>query len=178
MYDVCMKIYTKTGDNGSSGLFGGQRVPKYHPRLEAYGTIDELNSQIGLLATQWPQASDEIMAIQRMLFEVGTHLASPQQAQSTLEVVMILQLEESIDVMTKELPELRKFILPGGHPAACTAHIARTICRRAERYIIALTPTATIDPLVIQYMNRLSDWLFTLARYINIKTDTPEVLWN
>lgn len=173
-----MKIYTKTGDTGSSGLFGGERVPKYHPRLEAYGTIDELNSHIGLLATQWPQVADQLMEIQRMLFTIGSHLATPKQTDSGLAIAMILHLEQSIDEMTDELPELRKFILPGGHPAACQAHITRTICRRAERLIIGITTTDHVDPLVIQYMNRLSDWLFTLARYINIKTDTTEVSWH
>lgn len=173
-----MKIYTKTGDKGQSGLFGGERVPKYHPRLEAYGTIDELNSHIGLLAAQWQPAADELMEIQRMLFTIGSHLATPAQTDSALEIAMILQLEQSIDAMTLELPPLKKFILPGGQAAACTAHIARTICRRAERLIIALSTTEKFDPLVIQYMNRLSDWLFTLARHINIKSDTPEVIWN
>jgi cob(I)alamin adenosyltransferase len=173
-----MKIYTKTGDKGQSGLFGGQRVPKYHPRLEAYGTVDELNSYIGLLASQWTDAADELIEIQRMLLTIGSHLATPSQPTSTMEIAMILQLEESIDAMTKELPELRKFILPGGHAAACTAHVARTVCRRAERLIIMVSSTETVDPLVIQYMNRLSDWLFTLARSINVQTNTPEVLWN
>ncbi len=173
-----MKIYTRTGDQGESGLFGGQRVPKYHPRLEAYGTVDELNSYIGLLASQWNATADELTEIQRMLLNIGSHLATPGQPTSPLEVAMILQLEESIDAMTLELPELRKFILPGGHTAACTAHIARTICRRAERLIIMVSSTEAVDPLVIQYINRLSDWLFTLARYINFKTNTPEVVWN
>lgn len=173
-----MKIYTKTGDKGSSGLFGGQRVPKYHPRLEAYGTIDELNSQIGLLVAQWPDAAEQLMDIQRMLFTIGSHLASPNQAVSNIEVDLILQLESSMDKMTAELPELRKFILPGGQVAACTAHIARTVCRRAERLVVAVASTDAVDPLAIQYLNRLSDWLFTLARYINCKTDTPELLWN
>lgn len=178
MYSTSMKIYTKTGDKGSSGLFGGERVPKHHPRLEAYGTIDELNSQMGLLTAHWPPVADEIMDIQRMLFSIGTHLASPTQPNSNLEVAMILQLEESIDVMTAELPPLKKFILPGGHHAACTAHIARTICRRTERRVVSLSSIERIDPLVIQYINRLSDWLFTLARHINLKTNTPEVIWN
>lgn len=161
-------------------------MPKYHPRLEAYGTIDELNSQIGLLGSLLPEGTltliDELMDIQRMLFMVGSHLATPGQEVSGLEVAMILELEQSIDDMTAELPPLRKFILPGGHTAACTAHVARTICRRAERLVVALTATDTpdskIDPLAIQYLNRLSDWLFTLARYINIKTNTTEVMWH
>jgi len=173
-----MKIYTKTGDNGSSGLFTGERVPKYHPRLDAYGTIDELNSQIGLLANQWPDMGVELMDIQRMLFTIGSHLATPNQTDSSLEVAFILRLEQSIDAMTAELSPLHKFILPGGHTAACTAHVARTICRRAERLVVALTTTTTINPIAIQYLNRLSDWLFTLARYINLKTDTLEVMWH
>ncbi|HBY73816.1 MAG TPA: cob(I)yrinic acid a,c-diamide adenosyltransferase [Candidatus Kerfeldbacteria bacterium] len=173
-----MKIYTRTGDKGTSGLFGGQRVPKTHPRLEAYGTVDELNSLIGTIANQWPDVADELMDIQRALFTIGSHLATPNQPNSTLAVSEVLELEQSIDVMTAELPELRKFILPGGQAAACTAHFARTVCRRAERLIIALMPDETIDPLVVQYMNRLSDWLFTLARSINHKTNTTEVTWN
>lgn len=177
-YTDGMKIYTKTGDKGTSGLFGGQRVPKTHPRLEAYGTVDELNSLIGMLASQWPDAGDELNDIQRNLLTIGSHLASPSQTSSTLDVGAVLQLEQEIDAMSAELPELRKFILPGGQTAACTAHLARTVCRRAERYIVALLPDESLDPLVIQYMNRLSDWLFTLARSINQKTDTAEVTWN
>lgn len=173
-----MKIYTKTGDQGTSGLFGGQRVPKNHPRLEAYGTVDELNSWIGLLASQWPDVADELFDVQRALLTIGSHLASPTQTDSTLQVENILELEQSIDAMTAELPELRKFILPGGHQAAGTAHVTRAVCRRAERLIVAVASTETVDPLVIQYINRLSDWLFTLARSINHTTNTREVTWH
>lgn len=166
------KIYTKTGDQGTSGLFGGQRVPKNHPRLEAYGTIDELNSAIGLIQISVP----ELQQIQSDLFLVGTELATPQ-GKPQLAATRIADLERSIDAMTAELPELKHFILPGGHSTAATTHLARTICRRAERRIIQLAETEPVNPVIIQYMNRLSDWLFTLARYLNKQHGVTDHPW-
>lgn len=187
------KIYTKTGDAGTTGLFGGQRVAKTDPRILAYGTIDELNAWIGLVAAQHKADATRISApelqtlleqIQRQLFDIGAHLATPYRPGESvptslpkLQPQAIQALELSIDTMTAALPALRQFILPGGSILSSQVHIARTICRRAERYIVALNAAEALDPIILQYCNRLSDWLFTLARYYNIKLNEPEITW-
>lgn len=177
-----MKIYTKTGDRGQSGLFGGQRVTKNHPRLEAYGTLDELNSYLGLMMTQITDQTilDQCIAIQRTLFSISAALATPnpkQDSKQLLAATAVEALEQSIDTMTADLPALKNFVLPGGALAASQAHVARTICRRAERIIVTVNDTETIDPMIIKYINRLSDWLFTLARWLNLQAKQPETLW-
>lgn len=162
------KIYTKTGDKGTSGLFGGQRVPKNDPRLEAFGAIDELNSMLGILVTQLKDEHiiKELQAIQRDLFAIPADLFVADR---------VVMLEQSIDHMTSQLSELKQFILPGGHPSAATAHLARAMCRRAERAIVTASQP---NPAVLQYINRLSDWLFTLARYLNKQHGISEPLWH
>lgn len=179
-----MKIYTKTGDTGETSLFAGGRVPKSHLRVEAYGTVDELNSVLGLIRT-YPvpeQAQAWLEAIQNTLFTVGSDLATPLDAKADwlvrLDAAPTQALEQGIDAMTDELEPLRNFILPGGTPAAAHAHIARTVCRRAERVCVALAEAEPINGEVIVYLNRLSDFLFTLARWINLKSGESETRWS
>lgn len=178
-----MKIYTKTGDNGSTSLFGGERVSKSHYRIEAYGTVDELNSYIGLLRDQEVNqpAFDLLVEIQNNLFVIGSILATepgntkvkiPQLDQSDIQ-----SLEKAIDSFDSELPPLKNFILPGGHPSVSFGHVARTVCRRAERSVIALDSHEKIDPLVIQYLNRLSDYLFMLCRKMSADLAVKEIPW-
>lgn len=170
-----MKIYTKTGDTGTTSLFGGERVLKHHPRIEACGTIDELNAQLGLVADATPY----IQTIQRDLFTIGSHLATPNHNPNLppLRLEAIEWMEQIIDDITTQLPELRAFILPGGSAVGSQLHIARTICRRAERRVIELAQTETVNPYIIQYLNRLSDLLFQLARLINQADGKAELLW-
>lgn len=180
-----MKIYTKTGDTGQTGLIGGSRVWKNNPRLEAYGTIDELNSFTGLLNTyQLPeQVSDFLQAIQHHLFVIGSNLATDQEktslkTASIIEEQDIIDLELEIDRMEVELPTLTNFILPGGPAGGAVAHVCRTITRRAERRIMDLIQTnIDIDPLILKYINRLSDYFFTLSRYITVNKGYEEILW-
>jgi cob(I)alamin adenosyltransferase len=171
-----VKIYTKTGDRGETSLFGGARVPKHDPRIEAYGTIDELNSFLGLARAAWPSSPlDDLLArIQSDLFEIGAHLAAPGSDRFRgANPAHVTELEQSIDAMERELPPLRNFILPGGCAAAGHLHVARTVCRRAERLVVALRDDASIV-----YLNRLSDWLFVAARYANLKHGVDDVVWN
>ena len=178
-----MKIYTKKGDDGTTGLIGGTRVPKHHIRIDAYGTVDELNSWMGHLAGFEAAASqkDFIRSIQNHLFTIGSRLASdPEKSKMQLPSIgqeEITALELSMDEMEKHLPELKNFVLSGGHFANSTAHIARTICRRAERCTVHLNEISPIDPILIQYLNRLSDWLFMFARYLTHLTGSEEMLW-
>jgi cob(I)alamin adenosyltransferase len=178
-----MKIYTKTGDKGETSLIGGTRVPKHHIKIEAYGTVDELNSYIGLVRDLFhDQESDAILLnIQNQLFVIGSHLAEDhgKSNMSLPEVnsLWISDLEMAIDKMNEALPELKFFILPGGHPTVSHAHIARCICRRAERCVTQLAQTEETNFLIVQYLNRLSDYLFTLARYIGMKNKAEEVRW-
>jgi cob(I)alamin adenosyltransferase len=182
-----MKIYTRTGDTGTTSLVGGTRIAKNAPRLEAYGTIDELNSHLGLLCRQQPILDNPALTatihnIQSRLFDLGAYLATdntsnPNLTPSGLTTTDIDNLEAEIDTITAQLPQLNTFILPGGCTAACQAHVCRTVCRRAERLIITLAATATVAPIVTTYINRLSDYLFTLARYVNLLTSTPETPW-
>jgi cob(I)alamin adenosyltransferase len=177
-------IYTKTGDAGMTSLVGGVRVSKLHPRLEAYGTIDELNSEIGLLITYVDDAQEvELLTeVQRKLFTVGSYLATDQtqrelREQSKMHPEDVQQLEAAIDRVDAELPPLRLFVLPGGTRAASVCHVCRTVCRRAERRIIALAEECEVEPNVTAYVNRLSDYLFVLARKLNIQAGQDEIIW-
>lgn len=178
-----MKIYTKTGDGGETSLFAGGRVKKYDPRVEAYGTVDELNSFLGLVrAYEIPaQAQQWLEDIQNHLFIVGADLATPLDAKADWLVRMgeapIAMLESAMDNMTDELEPLQNFILPGGVPAAATLHVARTVCRRAERVTTLLGSEHDINAAVLRYLNRLSDFLFTLARWVNLKAGESEKKW-
>jgi cob(I)alamin adenosyltransferase len=175
-----MKIYTRTGDHGQTSLFGGTRVAKHDPRIEAYGTVDELSSHLGLArALSLPAATDSTLAdVQRDLFEIGAHLASPGTSRFPgVETSRIEALERSIDSMEQELTPLTSFILPGGCPAAAQLHIARTVCRRAERCVVALDDHSAATLSTIAYLNRLSDYLFVTARFANLKAGIEDVPW-
>ncbi len=177
------KIYTKTGDKGETSLLGGTRVKKSHERVEAYGTVDELNSFLGLIGTCNidPRYREILRRIQENLFTAEAWIASdPELPPKELPVLAeneILLLEEEIDEMNKALPELTHFILPGGHPASAYCHVARTVCRRAERALIRLSKPGLADDLIIRYLNRLSDYLFVLARKLGRDFGAQEVLW-
>lgn len=180
-----MKIYTRTGDDGTTGLIGGSRVKKHNIRLESYGTIDELNSYIGLIRSmQTDQHADQILEIiQNKLFVIGANLATEEsitliKKQLPCKKADIELLEKEMDRMNNDLPELRNFILPGGSQAASFCHVARTVCRRAERKIVELSEKAEVDPNLIKFVNRLSDYLFVLSRKINLDQKTPEILWS
>ena len=178
-----MKIYTKTGDKGQTSLIGGTRVPKHHIRIEAYGTVDELNSYIGLIRDQPidQQSKKILIEIQDRLFTIGSTLASdPEKSRMKipdLKEADITLLENEIDVMNEALPEMRSFILPGGHTTVSFCHIARCICRRAERNTIHLSEKETVAELVIKYLNRLSDYLFVLARKLSHDLQSEEIPW-
>jgi cob(I)alamin adenosyltransferase len=178
-----MKIYTKTGDKGTTALYGGKRVSKADLRIDAYGTIDELNSYIGLLNDQ-PVNNDKkniLLSIQNELFNIGSHLAAdpekPNLKLPSLKSSDIEVLENEIDMMNEVLPELRYFILPGGHQSVSFCHIARTVCRRAERKVIELNEISPVNDLIIIYLNRLSDYLFVLARKMGQELNIEEVPW-
>lgn len=177
------KIYTKGGDKGQTALIGGTRVPKYHQRIEAYGTIDELKSYIGLIRdlSEDKAIRDLLFEIQDRLFTTESLIASDSE-ESAKNLPKLFEtdvelLEKSIDKMNETLPELSSFIMPGGHPLASHAHIARTICRRAERQTIKAAEEFGIDPLVVKYLNRLSDFLFVLARKFAIELGGKEITW-
>lgn len=178
-----MKIYTKTGDDGTTSLFSGGRVSKTHLRVEAYGTVDELNSLLGLARAHKPHAQTNawLAQVQRQLFHLGADLATPLDAKAEWVVRMdadtITWLETTIDEMAAQLPELRNFVLPGGSPAAAALHVARTVCRRAERLVVALKQHETLGDYTLVYLNRLSDFLFTLARWENMQAGEPEEKW-
>ncbi len=186
-----MKIYTKTGDDGSTGLFGGGRIRKSDPRIECFGTIDELNASIGLAAAAVEgQASTPseyemknwLRQIQHELFNIGSHLATPAESPSAaklppLDEMMIGRLEMQIDQAEEQLAPLRQFILPAGSEDACRLHLARTICRRAERRIVAFAMDRPVPRLIITYLNRLSDWLFVMARLSNHRAGVEDVPW-
>jgi cob(I)alamin adenosyltransferase len=183
------KVYTRTGDQGKTSLIGGTRVSKAHLRLETYGTIDELNSVIGLvIATMTapePRYSLQgfLQRVQSDLFDIGSHLACEDESlRAKLPMIHedhIGELEAKMDEFSESLPALKNFVLPGGSVAASHAHVARTVCRRAERLCVALseTPEGHVEPLVIRYLNRLSDFLFVLARTLNWDSKTDEILW-
>ena len=181
-----MKIYTKTGDAGTTGLFGGGRVNKDHPRVEAYGDVDELNAALGLAraADVMPRVDEVLVPIQRDLFAIGALLATPDREKmrqhlekARVDEERIAQLERAIDDADRELEPLRAFVLPGGTPKAAALHVARTVCRRAERRVVRLQADEDIPQLVVIYLNRLSDLLFTLARLANRRAGTGEVTW-
>lgn len=171
-----MKIYTRTGDDGSTGTFSGERLVKNHPRIEATGAVDELNSHLGAAISCQPAepVADALRRVQNDLFALGVDLTS---CSSTFAEAGAAWLEEDIDRMTAELEPLRNFILPGGSPAAAQIHVARTVCRRAERRIITLGEQEAVSQAVKIYLNRLSDYLFTLARYENHLRGVAEPIW-
>lgn len=174
-----MPIYTKTGDKGQTSLFGGKRVSKADKRVDAYGSMDELNSWIGLLVAELPflEKKEFLIKIQNDLFVIGSHLSGWKADLSVLQT-RITEMEVEIDVMESEMPELHNFVLPGGTPLAAKAHVARVMTRNIERKMVALAKTSTVEPEILQYLNRLSDLFFDLARFINMKLDVPDVLWS
>ncbi len=181
-----MKIYTKTGDAGQTGLFGGGRVSKDDPRVEAYGDVDELNAFLGAARAVevMPRIDEVLVPIQRDLFSIGALLATPDLekmhdhlAKAQIDDGRIVSLEKEIDACDRELEPLRAFIVPGGTPKAASLHIARTVCRRAERRVIHLQKEVEIPQIVVVYLNRLSDLLFTLARVANTRGGAGEVTW-
>ena len=189
---MALKIYTKTGDKGTTSLIGGTKVPKSDLRIEAYGTIDELNSWIGLVSDQFKKKSKwtplektkKILGeIQDRLFTIGSSLACDPEKETKLKIPDLKEedvalLEKEIDRMNAKLPEMKSFILPGGHIAVSTAHVARCICRRAERLCVSLQQNNSfIEPLIIQYLNRLSDYLFVLGRFIGRQLKVKEIPW-
>ncbi|KAF2509226.1 MULTISPECIES: cob(I)yrinic acid a,c-diamide adenosyltransferase [Flavobacterium] len=185
-----MKVYTKTGDKGTTALFGGTRVPKDHIRIDSYGTVDELNSYIGLIRDQEmnPHYKTILIEIQDRLFTVGAILATPQEKEVLkngklrLENLGIIDsdielLENEIDTMEESLPPMTHFVLPGGHPTVSHCHIARCICRRAERLAVHLSHNEHVPEIAIKYLNRLSDYLFVLARKLSFDLKAEEVKW-
>jgi cob(I)alamin adenosyltransferase len=178
-----MKIYTKTGDEGTTSLFGGKRVSKADLRIETYGTTDELNSWIGVLRDQEVNAKrkDILLAIQDRLFTIGSILAvepgNTKVKVPALNSEDVTSLERAIDEMEKTLPPMRSFVLPGGHQSVSFAHVARTVCRRAERLVTALHQTEPVNALILQYLNRLSDYLFVLARLMSQELGAEESPW-
>ncbi len=185
-----MKVYTKTGDKGTTALFGGTRVPKHHIRIESYGTVDELNSHIGLIRDQDinQQYKEVLIKVQDRLFTVGAILATPPEkavlknGKERLNIPKIIEgdielLENEIDDMEKALPPMTHFVLPGGHTTVSYCHIARCVCRRAERLAVHLNDIEPTDAFVIKYLNRLSDYLFVLARKLSHDLSAEEVKW-
>jgi len=178
-----MKIYTKTGDKGQTSLIGGARVPKYHLRIEAYGTVDELNSYIGLVMCQDIDTKDQqlLKEIQDRLFTIGASLAAdPEKSRMKipdLHEADILLLEEEMDHMNEVLPALKHFVLPGGNTVVSFCHIARCVCRRAERLTVELAENSFVDERVTIYLNRLSDYLFVLARKLTLDFRAEENIW-
>ena len=179
-----MKIYTKTGDKGQTALFGGKRVPKHHIRIETYGTVDELNSYIGLIRDQDIDQNSKtvLLEIQDRLFTLGSILATePGNTKVKVPQVIpedIILLEKEMDKMNEELPEMRSFVLPGGHTTVSYCHITRCVCRRAERLVSHLSEIEEVEAKVLQYLNRLSDYLFVLARKIVVDKAVDEVPWS
>lgn len=178
-----MKIYTKTGDRGTTSLVGGKRVDKDDARLEAYGTIDELNSHIGMLAADGVCDSDikTLRWIQNKLFDLGAYLATEPESSwqpKRLTNEDIERIESAIDGLTEHLPQIHQFILPGGAIAACQAHVCRCVARRAERRMVTLSRSAEIDDGAMKFINRLSDYFFTLAKKINLEDRISEICWD
>lgn len=178
------RVYTRTGDKGETSIVGGIRMKKSSERLEGYGTVDELSSHLGLLAAMLPKGDDRnmILRIQNNLFNVCTNLATDQSQTPLYDSAKLADgeielLEQEVDRMMKLLPERQGFILPGGTQAAAQAHVCRTVCRRAERRIVALSEVAQISPETLQYINRLSDYLFVLAKIINFNAGVSEIVW-
>ncbi|MCK5816236.1 MAG: cob(I)yrinic acid a,c-diamide adenosyltransferase [Flavobacteriaceae bacterium] len=185
-----MKIYTKTGDDGSTGLYGGTRVQKFDLRIEAYGTTDELNSYVGLIRDQEINTDfkNDLAKIQNELFTLGAMLATPQEKETLksgkerlkipkIDKNSIVFLEKTIDSMGVDLPPMTHFVLPGGHTTVSYCHIARCVCRRAERLCVRLSQESTINPNILMYLNRLSDYLFVLARKLTYALKAEEIQW-
>ena len=177
-----MKIYTKTGDAGETGLFGGPRVRKDNARIEAFGTVDELNSQLGVVRSlPLPEGIDTLLRrVQCELFDMGAQLATPAPAQDRISLSHVEAIEKEIDTFDAMLPPLNCFILPAGTPAAAAIHVARTVCRRAERRVVSLSmePETVIPAAAIEYLNRLGYLLFMLARHVNAAAATPDDPWH
>lgn len=178
------KVYTRTGDHGETSIVGGIRMKKSSERLEAYGSVDELNAQLGLLAAMLPEGENRsmILRIQNTLFSICTNLATDQSRTPLYESARLPEgeialLENEMDKMMSSLPDRQGFILPGGTLAAAQTHVCRTVCRRAERRIVALAEVAQVSPEVQQYVNRLSDYLFVLAKIINFNDNVSEIIW-
>lgn len=179
---MAFKIYTKTGDKGETGLFGGRRIPKDDLRIEAYGTIDELNALVGLLADQLPVGAIPafLRIIQADLFVIGSHLAKDPDKDLPLPALpegRPEEMEQWMDRWDSTLPPLKNFILPGGHPMISQAHLTRCVCRRAERRVITLHRESPLDPQIVPYLNRLSDFFFMLARKIALDLGVEEIKW-
>jgi len=183
---MAMKIYTKTGDAGKTSLIGGTKILKSDLRIEAYGTVDELNSHIGLVSDFCNDDQSKIVLkeIQDRLFTIGSELACDPEKNTKMAIPDLHEsdiklLEDEMDKMDEQLPVMKKFILPGGLPAVSFSHVARCVCRRAERCCVRLKEDGgEVNPLIIKYINRLSDYLFMLARYIGMKNDAPEITWD
>jgi len=182
---MAMKIYTKTGDTGKTSLIGGTKVLKSDPRIDAYGTIDELNSSIGLVSDfcNDQHAKNILKEIQDRLFTIGSELACDPNKKINMAIPDLHEsdielLEKEMDQMDAELPRMKNFILPGGLPSVSFMHVARCVCRRAERCSVNLQENeGNVNPLIIKYLNRLSDYLFMLARYTGMKNNAPEIIW-
>ncbi len=180
-----MKIYTKTGDSGTTSLVGGKRVSKTHVRLEAYGTVDELSAYLGLLQTYLPKEEEKclIQWVQNRLFDLGSRLATEDDStyldrMPEVSVDEIVRLEQAIDEMQQGLPLVRSFVLPGGCRGAALCHVCRTVCRRAERRVLAMTDEGiAVDERLVAFLNRLSDFLFVLARKMNNLSGCEEIFW-
>jgi len=183
-----LKIYTRKGDSGDTSLFGGQRVPKDDLRVQAYGSVDELNSALGVVIASLPQPLGDwrvpLFEIQSDLFTVGANLATPETGAARpkhipdLSDERVTVLEGWIDKLDEELTPLKAFILPGGSESAAALHLARNVCRRAERCVVALARSAEVEPVILKYLNRLSDFLFTLARAANARQGSSDVEWH
>jgi cob(I)alamin adenosyltransferase len=180
---MAAKIYTKTGDKGQTSLIGGTRLPKQHIRIEAYGTVDELNSHIGILrdVIAHPETVSLLLEIQDRLFTMGSHLAAdPEKNKMALPPMHeedIIALENAIDEMDKIVPQMKFFVLPGGHLHISFCHVARCVCRRAERAVLRLAENAQVDEVHYKYLNRLSDYLFMLSRWLTIEYKAEEIAW-
>lgn len=180
---MSLKIYTKTGDKGLTSLIGGTRLPKQHVRIEAYGTVDELNSHVGLVrdVVSDTETQQLLIYIQDRLFTIGSHLAAdPEKNKMQLPPIIeedIVALEKAIDKINEQVPEMKSFVLPGGHIHLSYCHIARCVCRRAERAVLRLAENEKVDEIHAKYLNRLSDYLFMLARWLVLKLNAQEIPW-
>jgi cob(I)alamin adenosyltransferase len=180
---MSIKIYTKTGDQGETSLLGGTRLPKHHIRIEAYGNVDELNSWIGLMRDCTAQASDKLLLIeiQDRLFTLGSQLAAdPEKNKMQLPELTeqdVTRLENEIDTIDDQLPPMKNFVLPGGHTAVSNCHIARCVCRRTERSVLKLAENEKVQEINYRYLNRLSDYLFMLARKLSLELGAQEIAW-
>jgi cob(I)alamin adenosyltransferase len=180
-----MKIYTKTGDKGETSLFGGRRISKAHLRIECYGTVDELNSHVGLVRDVVSNEADKeiLYTIQNKLFVIGAIMASDPEKEKSKMIPDILEgdiqlLEDTMDLYNEKLEDLQSFILPGGHVYVSYCHVARCVCRRAERLAVALAEVEKVDDLTVKYLNRLSDFLFVLSRKVAKDLNVEEIKWN